>query len=226
MSSSSGNQNVIVTADGENSFDSIVLDSFSPKVNYSATIRFQRVLTIYQATTMVNEEETPSILFGAFYLIWKVFHLLLGSLYRLLHGQDFLHQPSPPKSIRPIFPRIHELPCEIRLLIFTECLRKRKDPDTKRPLPEIAPGLIPALRAHPKMYGEALQVYYKINFMVLSVEKCASLEDLTNDTLKYVRALAVHIRYERFSRPFHAYFSTYCTLANRLSEEVPIFSDS
>lgn len=100
---------------------------------------------------------------------------------------------STAASSRPILSRMIEFPPKIRVQIFAECLVKTQDPKTRGFLPPLVPGLVPALRAHPKMYEEALEAYYKCNYVMLYPGDYIDFQTVGNTMAKRIRHLVISL---------------------------------
>jgi hypothetical protein len=62
-----------------------------------------------------------------------------------------------------------------------------------------SPTLLAALRAATDLYGEALEVYYKINTVYLDITTVNSFSRLKPETVKLVRKVAIDFVYDVLS---------------------------
>jgi hypothetical protein len=85
-------------------------------------------------------------------------------------------------------PDIRRFAPEIRALIFNNCVYRLWDGST--------PPLLIVLRPEPKLYFEALEVFYKINTFEFNLSRHRnSFEHQSNHILAYPRELIVEARF-------------------------------
>jgi hypothetical protein len=90
------------------------------------------------------------------------------------------------KALRRVAP-------EIRSMIFKYAHLLPDPPVHQRPYP--VPFLLPALRATPDLYNEALEVYYRINTFALNVETFRGFKNLKIETIKLIRNMYIIFTY-------------------------------
>lgn len=91
------------------------------------------------------------------------------------------------KELGIIGRRIRKLPTEIRIMIFTECLHEDKHPDGIQG----AANFLSAFRASPKLYKEALELYYKFNVISLKANDIDLFLGLKADIITLVKNLRI-----------------------------------
>ena len=105
------------------------------------------------------------------------------------------------ETLRRSFPRLADLPPEIRILIFTEHLKWRIQRDTdmarryEKDRGSETPELIKALRPNVKIYTEALDVYFDLSTFTISSNNEARFKYMTRQTLERMRCLEIWYGY-------------------------------
>ena len=94
-----------------------------------------------------------------------------------------------PQKMEQSTNALRRVPPEIRRMIFKYCLKRNVN--AKR---HTTPSLLAALRAAPGLYDEALEVYYKINIVVLTPMTYEGFCHLKLQTVKMVRRIVVVLR--------------------------------
>jgi hypothetical protein len=79
---------------------------------------------------------------------------------------------------------LRHVPAEVRLLIFAQVFNV-EGPALK------SPPLLQAVRGDPKLYGEALEVFYNLNTFRLSVQNSESRKLMSRNTIMSIQSLEI-----------------------------------